>query len=397
MALVSIVLALGLVQIDQVVSPSLERKIGWIYSGGPTGARAVLSTIAGSVITVAGTTFSVTIAALSLASSQFGPRLLRTFRRDLGNQIVLGTFISTFLYCLLVLRTVRGAEQQRYVPGLSVTLGVVLAVFSLAVLIYFIHHTAASIQVSTLIDSVSRDLECTIEDNFPARGKLREEERSARQNPTALAQTQYGETIPVPQRGYLLHTDDRGLLALAERNKCTIQVCCRPGDFVVAGMPLASLSPGTCADGDFRKALQACFYFGIERTPEQDPEYALLQVAQIAVRALSPGVNDPFTAISCIDRLTAAMVMMTERRMWSSFRYDSAGNLRVVTKPATYKDLTNAAFSFIRRAAESNREVLGHLLNCIRLVLDRVEDQELRRALQDQYELTAADLKRSAL
>ncbi len=135
------------------------RRAGWIYSGGPEGARAVLATIAGSIITVAATTFSITIAVLSMASGQFGPRLLRNFMRDRGSQAVLGAFVATFLYCLLVLRTVRGTNEDTYVPHLSVTIGTILSVLCLGALIYFIHHTAESIQVTTVIDVVGRDLE----------------------------------------------------------------------------------------------------------------------------------------------------------------------------------------------------------------------------------------------
>jgi uncharacterized membrane protein len=158
MALIAISLSFATIAADTKFRDDMLREQGWIYTGGAEGARAVLSVIAGSIITVAGTTFSITIASLSLASAQFGPRLLHNFMRDTGNQVVLGTFISTFLYCLLVLRTIRGLEDNTYVPHLSVTLGVALAVASLGVLIYFIHHVAESIQVAHIIHVVGAEL-----------------------------------------------------------------------------------------------------------------------------------------------------------------------------------------------------------------------------------------------
>ncbi len=160
-------LSFASVHLDQVVKAEWVRAVGWIWAGSPEGARQVLSTIAGSMITVAGVAFSITIVALTLASTQFGPRLLRNFVRDLGNQVVLGTFVSTFVYCLLVLRTVRGGDVAEFVPYLSVTLGVAFALASLGVLIYFIHHVSGAIQAEHLIASVADELEDAIERMFP--------------------------------------------------------------------------------------------------------------------------------------------------------------------------------------------------------------------------------------
>ena len=205
-------LAFGSIRLDEHVREAVESKLDWIYAGGPEGARAVLATIAGSIVTVAGTTFSVTIAAFSLASSQFGPRLLRTFRRDTGNQVVLGTFIATFLYCLLVLRSVRGTESDTYVPHLSVTLGVVLACLSLAVLTYFIHYTAVSIQVSTLIDSVGKELDKAIAGNFPPRPGPYHVGADASETGTTAE-----HLILAGESGYVLNVDHARLVEIATR------------------------------------------------------------------------------------------------------------------------------------------------------------------------------------
>ena len=169
MAVAAVGLSVAMIRVDEVLTPKFIGTLSWVYTGGPEGARAVLSTIAGSMITVAGVTFSITIVALTLASQQFGPRLLRSFLRDLGNQIVLGTFVSTFIYCLLVLRTVRGNDDAQFVPHLAVTLGVLLAMLSLGVLIFFIHHVSMSIQASQIIANVAQDLEGAVVRLFPER------------------------------------------------------------------------------------------------------------------------------------------------------------------------------------------------------------------------------------
>jgi uncharacterized membrane protein len=167
MSAVAVALSVGMIQLDQAATSTLLQRLSWVYTGGPEGARAVLSTIAASMITVAGVTFSITIVALTLASQQFGPRLLRNFLRDFGNQVVLGTFVSTYVYCLLVLRTVRGSDDAEFVPHLAVTVGVTLALSSLGVLIFFIHHVATSIQASRIIANVAEDLESAIDRLFP--------------------------------------------------------------------------------------------------------------------------------------------------------------------------------------------------------------------------------------
>ena len=250
MALGAIVLAYSLILINGYIPDDLSGKLKWLYSGGPEGARSVLSTIAGSVVTVAGTTFSITIAALTLASSQFGPRLLRTFRRDTGNQIVLGTFISTFLYCLLVLRTIVGTNQNRYVPDLAVTFGVFLAILSLAVLIYFIHHTAASIQVSNLMDSVARDLTSTIEANLPERDVPGIFETLNDDPGTIQARAEGAEKITTRRGGYVLRVDYEALIRYATKRNCHLLVHLKPGDFSLPDFLLATIIPADGANED---------------------------------------------------------------------------------------------------------------------------------------------------
>ena len=379
MACGAVALAFGSVKLDELVRGAVEAKLGWIYAGGPAGARAVLATIAGSIITVAGTTFSITIAAFSLASSQFGPRLLRTFRRDTGNQIVLGTFIATFVYSLLVLRTIRGTESDTFVPHLSVTLGVTLACLSLAVLIYFIHHTAASIQVSNLIDSVGTELETIIIKHFPERGSC------AAPRPD-ISWFHEENSVPILARkgGYLLHIDYNALVEIAASHNVIFRLYNQSGDFVVAGTQLMA-SEGVSNACVQWKEIESNIYLGIERTPEQDLEFGFLQLAEIAVRALSPGINDPFTAIGCIDRISAGLCLFVQREIPSAFHYDATGALRLITVPVTYRQLVQAAFHHISHAGKQNPWVLQHLRGKIMLVLSMTVNDECREALMQEH------------
>jgi uncharacterized membrane protein len=370
----SILLAMAMERIDEDYRGKALQAQGWIYSGGAEGARAVLSTIAGSIITVAGTTFSITIAVLSLASGQFGPRLLRNFMRDTGNQFVLGTFTSTFLYSILVLRTVRGGDDNVYVPHASVTVGVLMAVFSLAVLIYFIHHTAESIQVSHVIAVVSKDLHAAVHRLFPSGlGRV-----SAGNAPDPAVDPR--AEIRSTGHGYIEAIDADTLVDIAKAENLMFKVLQRPGDYVLPDTPLAlssgTPSPATVAD------IRSAFTLGRMRTPHQDAAFAFLQIAEIAVRALSPGVNDPFTAIMCIDRITSGMAQFVGRSLPDPIRRDASGIVRVVAHPYSFEDLVHAAYGHIREAARGQSAVMHRLRSQLEYLQTRALDEGLQAAVR---------------
>jgi uncharacterized membrane protein len=382
MTLAAIALSFALVTLDEAVRDPALAQVGWIWHGGPEGARALLSTVASSMITVAGVVFSVTIVALSLASSQFGPRLLRNFMRDTGNQIVLGTFIATFVYCLLVLRTVRGVATQEFVPSIAITGGVALALVSLGVLIYFIHHVSASIQVTHLITVVSRDLLAAIDRLFPE--TLGHGARDAPRPPNVPPFEDLGrEAHPVraAQGGYVQAIDSDGLMQLAAAHDLMLHVTHRPGHFVVRGTALVTVWCQGGVDEGVAEGVQEAFILGAERTLTQDVEFAVDQLVEVAVRALSPGVNDPFTAMTCIDRLGEALCRLAERVLPSPDRSDEHGTLRVLADPVTFAGLADAAFTQIRQYGRSSAAVTIRLLETLAVVAARTSRPEDRAAL----------------
>lgn len=370
LALGAVAAAFGMVALDRAVKGSWIEAVGWTYTGGPEGARLLLSTVASSVITVAGVVFSITIAALTLASAQFGPRLLRNFIRDTGNQVVLGTFIATFLYCLLVLRTIRDVDDAKFVPHLSVTLGILLATLSLGVLIYFIHHIATSIQVSHVIAGVSRDLEDAIDELFPSKigqepGE-REDERGAADIPPRFDRD--ASVVPSNNSGYLQGVDDARLMQIAVARNLLLRVVHRPGDFIVEGRPLACVLPPAHRDETLRDEINEAFLLGMQRTLTQDIEFAVNQLVEVAVRALSPSVNDPFTAMSCIDHLGAALAHLARKPFPSRLRYDEDGTLRVIAEPITYAGIVDAAFHPIRQYGRTSAPVTIRLLEILAVI-----------------------------
>lgn len=357
-------------------------ELSWIYQGGPEGARGLLSAVASSMVTVAATAFSITIVALQLAASNFGPRLLRNFMQDTGNQIVLGTFIATFLYCLLVLRTIHGEDYSLFVPQLSVTVGIGLTIASIGVLIYFIHHASTIIQASHVIAAVAEELDSAIDRLFPAAvGRSNPDPGSHRHTlPTNFE----AEACPIQSthRGYLQVIDDHLLLKLAYQYNVLFCLTLKPGEFVIKGKPLLQVYPKEHLSPKLIHRVNQAFLLGKERTEQQDIEFPINQLVEIALRALSPGINDPFTAIRCIDRLAAGLTQLVQRPLPSAYRYDDALKLRIIAESVPVETLFDAAFNQIRRYAASDIAVSLRLLQAIELIASHTDRFQYLAALQ---------------
>lgn len=377
------VLAFATVAVDGALGLGRAGRFRWAYTGGPEGARTLLSTLAGSMITVAGVTFSITMVALTLASSQCGPRLLANFKRDAGSQVVLGTFLATFLYSLLVLRTVQGGEDP-FVPHVSVTVALVLAVASLGVLIYFIHHVSELIQVDRVAAAVARDLDGVI-DAFS-----RPRERAAAGHPEQPAREApapdegQAAVVPAARGGYLQAVDEAGLLETAVADDLLIRLEHKPGDFLVQEGVLARVWPPERLTEAITTRINGAVILGDRRTAEQDIKFCVDELVEIAVRALSPGVNDPFTATICIDRLTAGLARFLQRELPPADLCDECGRLRLVVPRVTTMEVVDAAFNHIRECARGSAPVTIHLLQTLALLAGYARTEEGREALRRQ-------------
>ena len=399
MAFAAVTLPFITVAIDRAATDRWLSNLGWAYTGGAEGASAVLQTIAGSMITIAGVVFSLTLVALSLASSQFGPRLLRNFMRDTANQVVLGTFVATFLYCLLVLLHIRHPGDGAFVPSLSVTLGVVFALASLWVLIYYIHHVSVSIQADEIIARVSRELYDGIDHLFPAQLGTGGPDADADQGVPALTAsadslpacfTQFEPDLQAVRSsgdGYLQMIDTESLLNLACTHDVVLRIEHRPGAYVLRDSPLLTVWPAQRCSEALADAVNGVFVLGNQRTSGQDIEFVIEQLVEVAARALSPGVNDPFTAIACVDRLGSALHRLARRSVPSACRRDPEGVLRVWAPATTFAHLVDAAFNQIRQYARSNAAVTLRLLETIAAVAPATRCREQRAALQRQADM----------
>ncbi len=354
MAAFAIVLAVTLTSVDGVLGVKVLRKIPFLYANQPDGARAVLSTIAGSMITVAGVTFSMTILTVSFAAGQIGPRLMNNFMRDRGNQVTLGTFISTFLYCLMVLRTVRNADEAEtaantygaFVPHLAILAGLLLAVASVGVLIFFIHHVPESINVSHVVAGVGRDLNKMVDKQFPTRIGEPAPDDAPPPGEQADYDVKFQEAGPVhaEDNGYIRAVDDKALMKVAVKHDLVLRLEYRPGNFVNHGKTLLYVWPQERLDDDIRDACREAFSIGIQRTRHQNIFFLIDELVEIIGRALSPGVNDPFTAISCIDWLQSVLSNLATRQIPDERRYDEDGNVRVIAYPLGFEAVAARVF-----------------------------------------------------
>lgn len=385
---------------------TVDRLVDWqaslipfLYGGSPEGARLLLATLAGAKITVAGVLFSVTIVVLSLASQQFGPRLLRSFMSDRGSQVVLGAFLSGFLYDLLILSQVYEFEMWATpVPRFSVTLALVMAVFDFALLIYFVHHMASLVRAETILGRVARQLDREIERLYPEQLGQDPEPPLGRGASMPVDFLQRARPVHPLREGYIDMVDAAGLMDLAQEHDLLLRLPQRPGDFVFEDMPVVQAYPPERVDDNLAEAIARCVAISDLRTPTQDVEFPIHQLVEVACRALSPSMNDPFTAVTCVDRLGAAMAKLMRRRFPSPLRYhQDEHRLRVVAKTATFNGAMDAAFDMIRQSAHDSVGVSIRLLDVLRLLAQRawrLEDymSVLEHARKVQHEILATDL-----
>jgi uncharacterized membrane protein len=365
---------------------------GVLFSGGAEGARGVLTAVAGSLITVTGVVFSVTVVALQLASSQFTPRVLRGFMADRANQIVLGIFIGTFTYTVMVLRTVTAGDDTgpAFVPEVGVTLTILLVLVSIGALIYFINHAARSIQAAVILAREAAHTLHRIDHLFP-QDVGHDEGFAAPEAPTAPAATVLAE-----KSGYLLAVHAQGLFELAEHHRMTVRMEPAIGAFVLPGEPLASVWPATAVNDELADAVREAFLLGEERTPEQDAELGITVIADMAVRALSPGINDPTTAMLCIDRLMEILARLGRAPEPAASRLGTDGAVRFLARLTTFERGVGLAFDQIRHHGGGNPSIAKKLVDAQRR-LGALVPRRHRAVLVRQAELALASVRLAAI
>ncbi|HQT47691.1 MAG TPA: DUF2254 domain-containing protein [Acidocella sp.] len=382
MVLGGILASAGAVAIDRTgLIPKWMVNSAWLYNGGGTGARTLLGAVASSTIGVAGTVFSITIAALTLASGQMGPRLLRNFTHDRGNQVTLGAFLGTFAYALMVLRTVRAADEGDFIPHLALSLGIWLAIGCVGMLVYFVGHMAGRINVETVVVLVSEDMQAALQ-------RLTQEEPG--EAPPPAAYWTLAQPVRDERQGYLQHLDESGLADWAGDRQVAIRLLVRPGDYVFPGAPIAQVIPQV--DG-VEAAIRDATALGKQRISSEDLEYAARQLVEVAVRALSPGINDPHTAMNVLDALGAALCRLAPRHLPTGVsRRD--GRVALTIPAVDYDGLLDTMFHLIRQNAAGSIAVLIRMLEVLTAARSCERNATRDAGLQRHADLIRADAER---
>ncbi len=352
----------------------------FVISGSPDAARQILTAIAAAVITVVTLVFSITIVTLTLASTQFGPRMLRNFIRDWITQFTLGSFVATFVYAILALVSIGPSSHGEFVPHLSVTVTMVLVVLDVAVLVLFIDHIAKSIQLPQVIASIARDLSRAIDAEVAPR-------TVAKAGPSLgemlVRLDEDSGVVRAPSSGYLQYVSLRTLIDISARSNAVIRLLYRPGHFVVEGQPLADVWPAAAAPGVAR-ALGGAHATGPHRTLTQDLSFAVDQLVEIAIRALSPAVNDTFTALACIDWLGDGLCKLATAWHPATVHRDAAGHVRVISVTVGFRRLVERSHDKIRQASRAMPAVMIRQLEGLGKVMAYTTTSEQRDVLLEQ-------------
>ncbi|MBK8981131.1 MAG: DUF2254 domain-containing protein [Ignavibacteria bacterium] len=377
----AVLLSISLVTLDNSITITQEGWVRFFLVNSSHSARSILSTIAGAMIGVAGTVFSVTLVALTLASSQFGPRLIKNFMYVRLNQVVLGSFVSTYLYCLLVLNAVKENDGYIFIPSISILVAILAAIINIILLIIFIHRIAVSIQVDKVISDITNFIGKQVETLFPE--KMGEEIKDEDNTDASAIISAYQNNISIksPKSGYLQYINSEALMKLVAKQNSLIELFHRPGSFLVKGSEICLLYSSSVWEEDSLENLLKQIVIGRIKTSHQDLEFSIHQMVEIAVRALSPGVNDPYTAITCIDNLTAVICNLTEAKFPSKYRYDDEGNLRVIADTLDFNGVLDASFNQIRQFSAGSAAVIIRLMEAMSTILNFTKKESNKKAV----------------
>lgn len=377
----AIMLLLGVTYgVDRAAYDGVIRLPTWVLSGSPDAARVVLATIAAAIITVVGIVFSITIVALTLASTQFGPRMLRNFVRDRGTQVSLGMFVATFSYATVALVSVGGGPRGDFVPHLSITVTLMLTLADVGVLIYFLNHIATMIQLPVVIARIATTLATEIAAQehggvfgVGAAGGLSHQELLAK-----LAES--GAPIRTPSPGYLQVIRHDTLVKIAADADAVVQLPYRPGHFMVAGQVMAWVWPPSAAES-VAESLARGHVTGAYRTLPQDISFGFDQLVEIALRALSPAVNDTFTGMTCIDWIADCLCRISTSWRPQRIRRDAEGRIRVIAYQPDFDRLVERTFDTIRQAAVGMPAIMIRQLDALAKIIEQTPDRTRRTVL----------------
>ncbi|WP_046756446.1 DUF2254 domain-containing protein [Kordia jejudonensis] len=366
----SILGAVCLLYVDKTYPFTPEGVFKIIFSENSDSGRNVLTVIAGSMVGIAGTVFSITIVVLQLASSQFGPRLLQNFMYKRLNQVVLGQYVGVFLYCIIVANAIRDNDGYAFIPNLSVIFAIFLAVFNVFLLVIFIHNISISIQPSKIINELRQRIERNIETMYPQHVEkdvvLSDLKDDATSNLTEI------ESISCEFSGYIQYFDLDMLVEIARKHEVIVKILHKPGNYIVCGQPIFAIfqqksSNKETLDDSF--SLIETFKIATKKTFFQDIEFGIHQIVEIASKALSPSINNPYTAVVCIDNLTSILCKLLQSDIPDATIKDEDGQIRVLLINDSFEGFLEAAFNLIRQYGKTSPFIIIKLMEAMTTIM----------------------------
>jgi uncharacterized membrane protein len=387
MALGAVLLAWGMFWVDSLIPNATLQDSRFVLAGTVGELRSALLSIATTVLATAGVVFTLLTLPLSTVAAQYGSRLLRLFLGDRTTQLVLGMFVATFVYSIAAALSIPPASVEIEPPQLTATVGLYLMLATFASLILLVQHISTMLQAPNIAAAAGAELLKAVNAESTEEDTSRDDQRVPNQS---LPETE-GYPIQVQKAGYIQYVDPETMLTLAREKNLVIRLLRKPGDYVGPDAVVALIWPASRVDEWLAEQVGRAFQIGNGRTPTQDVEYAVNQLTEMAVRAMSPAINDPFTAMTCLDHIGDGLLKFIQQGAKGSHYYDRAGKLRLILEPGTFDELLSAAFDMLRHASCDNASVLLHMLEVIDLICRNTKSPEARQQLLRHVDLIQAE------
>ncbi len=397
MSLGAILLSWTMYWIDFRIPNEALQGSNLIISGTPGELRSMLVGMATTTLATAGVVFTLLTLPLSTVVAQYGSRLLRVFLGDRTTQLVLGMFVATFVYCLSAATSIPSIETHPESPQVTVTVGIVLMLGTFASLVLLVQHISTMLQAPNIAAMAGAELRDVVRAAIPDDNQSANERNDRLETkPDHLVEIK-GYEVQVRKTGYIQYIDPEILLTLAQEKNLVIRLLRKPGQFIRDGMIVALIWPADQVDATLDRQIRQAFQIGNGRTPTQDVAYAVNQLAEMAVRAMSAAINDPFTAMTCLDYIGEGLAIFIQQGEKGSHFYDPDGELRLILEPVTFDELLSAAFDILRHCGCDSPSVLQHMLEVIERVGQEARSTKTRQELLRHVNLILAESQAGSL
>ena len=396
MSLAAVLLAWAMYWVDSHIPNETLQDSRFILSGTPGEIRTMLISLASTVLATAGVVFTLLTLPLSTVAAQYGSRLLRVFLGDRTTQIVLGTFVATFVYCLAAALSIPPASVQPEGPQITATVGLLLVLATFSSLILLVHHISTMLQAPKIAAAAGAELLDVVLSEIPDVMSIDGREGGSETRPDSLVEKD-AYPVRVNQTGYIQYIDPQYMLTLAQEKDLVVRLLRKPGHLVWREARVALVWPAARVDEELDRQIRKAFRIGNGRTPTQDVAYAVNQLVEMAVRAMSPAINDPFTAMTCLDYIGEGLALFIQQGEKSPYYYDQDNRLRLVLEPVTFAELLSGAFDMLRHASCDNASVLLHMLEVIDAIGQEADSPKSRQELLRHVSLIQTESQAGAI